>query len=59
VKSAHVGKVSGLREFIREFTSETTSGEEGYLSDRGLIPLPAAERNAVRQSSAALKPFVP
>ncbi|MFO0691337.1 MAG: PstS family phosphate ABC transporter substrate-binding protein [Myxococcota bacterium] len=59
VKSAHVGKVPGLREFIREFTSEAASGDEGYLSDRGLIPLPAAERNAVRQSSAALTPYKP
>ncbi|MBK7949387.1 MAG: PstS family phosphate ABC transporter substrate-binding protein [Deltaproteobacteria bacterium] len=59
VKSAHVGKVPGLREFIREFTSETASGEEGYLSDRGLIPLPAAERDAVRKSSAALTPYEP
>ena len=38
------------------FTAEATSGDEGYLSDRGLIPLPAAERNAVRQASAALTP---
>jgi phosphate transport system substrate-binding protein len=57
VKSAHVGKIPGLREFIREFTSEAASGDEGYLSDRGLIPLPAAERNAVRQASAKLTPL--
>ncbi|MBY0399066.1 PstS family phosphate ABC transporter substrate-binding protein [Myxococcota bacterium] len=57
VKSAHIGKIPGLREFIRDFTAEAASGDEGYLSDRGLIPLPAAERNAVRQSSASLTPF--
>ncbi len=57
VKSAHVGKIPGLREFIAEFTSETASGDEGYLSDRGLIPLPAADRKAVRDASLALKPL--
>jgi len=59
VKSAHIGKVPGLREFIREFTSEAASGDEGYLADRGLIPLPATEREAVRQASVALTPFKP
>jgi len=59
VKSAHIGKIPGLREYIREFTSEAATGEDGYLSDRGLIPLPAAERNAVRQASAKLTPYAP
>jgi phosphate transport system substrate-binding protein len=57
VKSAHIGKIPGLREFIAEFTSEMASGDEGYLSDRGLIPLPAADRKAVRESSLALTPL--
>ncbi len=57
VKSAHIGKIPGLREFIAEFTSETASGDEGYLSDRGLIPLPAADRKAVRESSLKLTPL--
>ena len=57
VKSAHVGKIPGLREFIAEFTSETASGDEGYLSDRGLIPLPAADRKAVRDASLKLTPL--
>ena len=57
VKSAHIGKIPGLREFIAEFTSETASGEDGYLSERGLIPLPAADRKAVRESSVKLTPL--
>ena len=32
------------REYLVEFTSEKAWGEEGYLSDRGLIPMPAEER---------------
>jgi len=48
VKGAHVGKVPGIKEFVAEFSSEQASGEEGYLSDRGLIPMPEAERKKFR-----------
>jgi len=47
VKEAHVGVIPGIEEFLREFTSEAASGDFGYLTDRGLIPLPASERNAI------------
>lgn len=43
VKKAHIGTIPGIREFVEEFTSERAMGEEGYLSDRGLIPLPEEE----------------
>ncbi|MCW9036144.1 MAG: PstS family phosphate ABC transporter substrate-binding protein [Alphaproteobacteria bacterium] len=45
VKNAHVGKIAGIAEFIQEFTSNKAWGEEGYLADKGLIPMPMAERN--------------
>lgn len=48
VKGAHVGKVPGLKAYLNEFTSEKSWGEEGYLSDRGLIPMPEEEREEVR-----------
>jgi len=44
VKGEHLSKVSGLQGFMNEFTSDNASGEEGYLADRGLIPMPAPER---------------
>ncbi len=44
VKKAHVGKVPGIPEYIAEFTSEQAWGDEGYLSEKGLIPMPKAER---------------
>jgi phosphate transport system substrate-binding protein len=47
VKSAHIGAIPGMREFLEEFTSEAAWGEFGYLSDKGLIPLPDGERAAV------------
>ena len=40
VKKAHVGVVPGLEEYIAEFTSDRAAGEEGYLADKGLIPMP-------------------
>jgi phosphate transport system substrate-binding protein len=54
VKKAHVGVIPGIQEFIAEFTSEKAMGDEGYLADKGLIPLPKAEREKVRKDAAAL-----
>lgn len=48
VKGAHVGKIPGIKEFVAEFSSEQASGEDGYLSERGLIPMPEAERKKFR-----------
>jgi phosphate transport system substrate-binding protein len=45
VKAAHADVIPGIREYLAEFTSEKAWGDEGYLSDRGLIPMPADERN--------------
>ncbi len=39
VKKAHVTEIPGMEEFLKEFTSEKAMGEEGYLTDKGLIPL--------------------
>ena len=54
VKQQHVGMVPGIEEFVAEFTQESTWGEEGYLVDKGLIPLPDAERKAVATSARSL-----
>jgi phosphate transport system substrate-binding protein len=57
VKKAHVDVIPGLRGFLREFTSERAWGEEGYLSDRGLIPMPDDERREVAATVRDLKPL--
>ena len=44
VKKAHVGTIPGMKEYLDEFTSEAAWGDDGYLSDRGLIPMPNDER---------------
>ena len=57
VKNAHAGSVPGIREFVAEFTGPAASGLDGYLADKGLIPLPDAEREAVRRQAAELQPL--
>ncbi len=54
VKKAHVGVVRGIQEYVAEFTSEAAAGDEGYLADKGLIPLPADERKIVREAAKGL-----
>lgn len=55
VKRAHVEVVPGINEFLREYTSDRAWGPEGYLSERGLIPLPDAERSEWQTNIRALK----
>ena len=57
VKKAHVDVIPGLRGFLREFTSERAWGEEGYLSDRGLIPMPDEERSQIASAVRNLEPL--
>ena len=45
VKNAHVGQIPGIREYLQEFTSEKAWGEEGYLTEKGMIPMPEEERS--------------
>lgn len=56
-KKAHVGVIPGLQEFLNEYVSERAAGEEGYLADRGLVPLPASELARTRNDVRTLKPF--
>lgn len=44
VKKAHVGMIPGIKEYLDEFTSDKAWGDEGYLADKGLIPMPREER---------------
>jgi len=54
VKKAHVGPIPGIREYLAEFTSDSAWGDVGYLADKGLIPMPAQERTAVKAQVASL-----
>jgi len=57
VKKAHVGKIPGIDGYLAEFTSEKAFGEEGYLSEKGLIPMPTAERECNRAAATKLIPM--
>ena len=54
VKGAHAGVIPGIKEYVSEFTSDKAAGEEGYLSEAGLIPLPIVERRKVRSEAVSL-----
>jgi len=58
VKKEHAGSVPGVKEFVTEFTSDRAYGEEGYLVDKGLIPLPDADRAEMTQQATSLKKLV-
>ncbi len=45
VKNSHRSKVKGINEYIAEFVDEDTFGEEGYLTDKGLIPSAKSTRD--------------
>jgi phosphate transport system substrate-binding protein len=55
VKRAHVGVIPGIREFLAELGSERAMGPEGYLSKKGMIALPAAERRKVQADIKSLR----
>jgi phosphate transport system substrate-binding protein len=57
VKNAQVAKVPGMREYIAEFTSEKAIGDTGYVTDKGLIPAPKAEREKFRADAQKLAPL--
>lgn len=44
VKKAHVAVIPGIREYLAEFTSDKAWGEDGYLAEKGMIPMPNEER---------------
>ena len=50
VKKQHIGTIPGIAEYLSEFTSEGSWGEEGYLADKGMIPLSDDERSEIGSS---------
>ena len=57
VKKAHVDVIPGIKEYLAEFTSDKAWGAEGYLSEKGLIPMPDAERAQYKDTAHSLKPL--
>jgi phosphate transport system substrate-binding protein len=59
VKKAHIGVIPGLKEFMDEYVSDKAIGAEGYLSDKGLVPLPKSDLARSRANVKALATFRP
>jgi phosphate transport system substrate-binding protein len=49
-KKDHIDWIPGLKAFLLELTDEKASGEEGYLVDKGLIPLAREQREEIREN---------
>ena len=54
VKKAHVGVIPGIKEYVAEFTADRAWGPDGYLADKGLIPLPEDMRMKVGEQAQSL-----
>ena len=55
VKKAHVGVVPGIEGYVKEFTSEKAWGDQGYLGEKGLIPLGDDLRKSMAKQARSLK----
>ncbi len=53
IKNAHLDWVPDIKKYLQELTSENAMSEDGYLVDKGLVPLPykkrVSTRNKIRQ----------
>jgi len=58
VKKAHIGTVPGIAEYLNSFVSEDVIGEDGYLIDKGLIPLGEEAYEEMSSSARALDNLV-
>lgn len=55
VKKAHVGVIPGIEQFLAEFTSERAWGDEGYLAEKGMIPMASERRKTLAASVKSLE----
>ena len=55
VKKAHVGVVPGIAEYLAEFTSEKAWGDDGYLTEKGMIPMSKDKRTKMAAAVKSLK----
>ncbi len=58
-KKSHLNSGRGLQEFLTEFTSEEAMSDDGYLGEKGLIPLMTELRNAQRARLKDAKVLAP
>jgi phosphate transport system substrate-binding protein len=57
VKKEHIDLIPGITEFMKEFTEDDTWGEDGYLVDKGLIPMSENSRKEWAKKINGLMPL--
>ena len=57
VKKAHVESIPGMKEYLAEFTSDRAWGMDGYLADKGMIPMSDEERSKFEEIVKNLTPL--
>ena len=55
VKKQHVGVVPGIAEYTEAFINPEATGQDGYLIDRGLIPLDEIQHQSVMDQVSNMK----
>ncbi len=58
-KKDHMAAMPDMAAFVAEYMSAKAIGSDGYLADKGLIPLPAAEFKAQVDAAKAAKSLTP
>ncbi|MDJ0856241.1 MAG: PstS family phosphate ABC transporter substrate-binding protein [Desulfobacterales bacterium] len=58
VKQAHVEVIPGMKEYLAEFSAEKAWGPDGYLADKGMIPMPNDERKQFASDVKNMKSLV-
>jgi phosphate transport system substrate-binding protein len=54
-KKQHIGVIPGMKEFIAEYVSDKALGEDGYLSEKGLVTLPGEQADKTRAIADTLE----
>ena len=54
-KKQHIEVIPGMKEFIAEYVSDKALGEDGYLSEKGLVTLPGEEADKTRATADTLE----
>ncbi|WP_237613429.1 substrate-binding domain-containing protein [Reinekea blandensis] len=55
VKKQHIGVIPGIMEYVNTFLSNAAQSEDGYLAEKGLIPLSGVELQKMRADVNAQK----
>lgn len=59
IKKQHIGTIPGIREFVNEYVSDKAIGEDGYLSERGLVSLDKPDLTKMRNDVRVMKNYQP